>query len=69
VKTAEATAIEDAGQEHLDEWEKRLVLKDSLSTIQAEKTTTKTRLVRELSEGCMKVVAGYSSSGYQDTQA
>jgi ribonuclease HI len=48
VYTAEATAIEDAGQEHLDEWEKRLILTDSLSTIQAVKNNNKNPIIQRI---------------------
>jgi ribonuclease HI len=48
VFSAAATAIHDAGKERLADWKKRLILTDSLSTIQAMKNNNKNPLIQRI---------------------
>jgi ribonuclease HI len=60
VFTAEASAIYDAGKEKLEEWEQRLILTDSLSTVQAIDNNNKNpliqKIVKQLYDGGGKLV-------------
>jgi len=46
VYSAEATAIRDAGVGHLESWETKLILTDSLSTLQAVRNSNKNSIIK-----------------------